>query len=42
MPQINCRPDVNLPTALHQNQYYKQIADGDFGFVSFIDMLVII
>lgn len=40
MPQTNCRPDGNLPTPLHQNRYYTPIVDGDFDFVSFIDMLI--
>lgn len=35
MPQINCKPDGNLPTAPHQNRYYTPIVDGDFDFVSF-------
>lgn len=41
MPQINCKPDGNIPTAHHQNRYYTPIVDGDFDFVSFIDMLII-
>ncbi|XP_060876687.1 serine/threonine-protein kinase 3-like [Metopolophium dirhodum] len=36
MPQINCRPDGNLPTALHQNRYYTPIVDGDFDFLKFL------
>lgn len=35
MPQINCRPDGNVPAALHQNRYYSPIVEGDFEFVSF-------
>eukprot|EP00102_Acyrthosiphon_pisum_P024519 XP_016661729.1 PREDICTED: serine/threonine-protein kinase 3-like [Acyrthosiphon pisum] len=36
MPQINCKPDGNLPTDFHQNQYNKPTVDGDFGFLKFL------
>ncbi|XP_060873154.1 serine/threonine-protein kinase 3-like [Metopolophium dirhodum] len=36
MPQINCRPDGNLPTALHQNRHYTSIVDGHFDFLKFL------
>ncbi|XP_022167502.1 serine/threonine-protein kinase 3 [Myzus persicae] len=36
MPQINCKPDGNLPTAPHQNRYYTPIVDGDFDFLKFL------
>jgi len=42
MAQINCKPDGNVPTVLHQNRYYSPIVDGDFDFVSFISMLITI
>jgi len=42
MPQINCKPDVNAPNILHQNRHYSPIVDGDFEFVSFVCMSIII
>lgn len=36
MPQINCRPDGNIPAAPHQIRYYSPIVEGDFEFVSYI------
>ncbi|KAL5233147.1 hypothetical protein ACI65C_000557 [Semiaphis heraclei] len=36
MPQINCKPDGNIPTAHHQNRYYTPIVDGDFDFLKFL------
>lgn len=39
MPQINCRPDGNVPAAPPQNRYYSSIAEGDFDFVSLTNYL---
>ncbi|XP_060872905.1 serine/threonine-protein kinase 3-like [Metopolophium dirhodum] len=36
MPQINCKPNGKLPTALHQNRYYTPNVDGNFDFLKFL------
>lgn len=36
MPQINCKPDGNIPVPPHQRRYYSPIVEGEFEFVSII------